>query len=147
MIPRTFHSVQLLTYIVPDQTEDFLTEGFLTKRIDRSNKNIRSENGGLIEAISIHVPIPQQNAGENTSVPLHCHPSYLSRRGNNFQPSGHRSPLPCHGKGDGGSVWEGKVPWSCWRLWLQTAFRWEGKDSHHEGSARDRQYRTIEAFA
>lgn len=138
------HPVHLLTYIVPDQIEEPLTEELTDLKL---KKRLRSKYGGFIEAIPIYVPIPQQNACENAPVALRCHPSHFSRRGNDFQPSGHRPPLPCHGKGDGGSVWKGRVPWSWERLWLQTPLHWEGKDSHHEGSARDRQYRAIEGFA
>ncbi len=110
-------------------------------RIDSISQHHRSNrrNGSSVEAIPLHVPFSQSYTPENPSFSLYRYPVHLSWWRDYIKSPGYRQKMPRYGKGDGGSDRKDWAPWSRWPLWRQKALWWEGKASHHQARARDRE--------
>lgn len=96
--------------------------------------HLNCHNGRSTEAISLHVPLSQQNVSRHSSIPLHYHSPCFSRWRNHVESPGPGSPVPCHGQGNECAGCKDWCQSSKWRLWRSSSLRWKGKDSHFEAS-------------
>lgn len=79
----------------------FSTLSIASKDFSYRNRSHEDKYGRFVEAIALHVSIPELYIPKDSPFSLHRHPSYLSGRRDDLQPSGDCSTMPCHGEGNG----------------------------------------------